>query len=136
MHRGLEPIQIDRRTDGEAPQLLSKAGLRSSGLNGHKFSTFRGHEQLEPDFTDGRVKRRQRPNPLGEEPGLPTSKPKRRHRGGIYNDNDISCAEASKLLGTYLAAMTVLFTTVFVVFYFVHDLMFKYSPWARGKGSV
>ena len=136
MHRGLEPkFESMDRSEGEAQPLLNKAGIRASGMAGKKFSTFRNHEQLEPDYSDGRVKRRARPSPFPEQSELPTSKPKRRHRGGVYNDTDISCKDAAILLGKYLGAMTVLFTTVFVVFFFVHDLAFKYNPWVKARGQ-
>ena len=67
MHRGLEPkFESMDRSEGEAQPLLNKAGIRASGMAGKKFSTFRNHEQLEPDYSDGRVKRRARPSPFPE----------------------------------------------------------------------
>eukprot|EP01051_Picozoa_sp_SAG22_P010540 SAG22_NODE_955_length_6331_cov_21.329108_2_plen_135_part_00 len=102
--------EAEAEAEGEDAPLIPDAAKR------RPFPTFRQHEQLVPEWTGGRVKRRVRPmHPLLREKmeQLPTAA-----RG--VGSKDVSCAQATKMLCTYLAAMAVaigLFMLVTWVFF-------------------
>ena len=99
---------------------LSRAGTRAAT----RPVTYRCHEQLEPDRSDGRTARRERPpHPLLQAKAaaamaLPTARPRGRKE-------DISCGQATRMLGMYLLVMTLGVGIVFVVGFYINDLVFR-----------